>query len=182
MVSNWQECKGKNSSATKRKRKVKCVKSFGEGQGIEKIIPDSKCPAPKPHEVEPCAPRKRRCLILRRKRICKKLKRHELLKNKSGVKELVHSKLRRYHLNPEESSLKAKQEEPEGFERPEIRKGALIIDQDDISNKEIEIVLDGNEKGELVKKYLKKLPKDSNVLQLKGKEVFELLKKLQEKQ
>lgn len=194
MVSDWKECKSNNSTERNRKRKVNCVKSFGE-MG-ESIVADSECGIPKPHEQERCKYDKKfneNFLNNKSQKSVSETDSKGLFKRNIFQESHENNRMKEerneilfHNLKSSESNLKnevVNSEPTTQHKFKKIRKGELIIDRKNVENEEIEIVIETNENGQIIKidPDLINIPKNSSSLTLRGKKIYELLKKLREK-
>lgn len=194
MVSDWKECKANNGTEKKRKRIVNCVKSFGEMGEV--LVSDSKCGIPKPHDQEPCKadkkihekPSKNVTEKGIPKATRKRLSKRNIFQESHESKRMINERLgSKFHcLKSSENNLKNEQVRSELAGEHKIRKidkGKLIVDKEFIDTKQMEIIIETNEKGEVIKidPNLIQLPKNSLSLTISGKKVYEILKKLREK-
>ncbi|CAK9804397.1 A disintegrin and metalloproteinase with thrombospondin motifs 7 [Anthophora plagiata] len=158
MIGDWQGCTSCVIGCEKR-RTVKCVRPVGHSEQDVDIIADSYCQGPKPKERELCANREKRDDVLTRKQ---KNKNSEHFSRKKLKHSTKHKKV---------------------TETPEIKKGEVVVDKEDVKNLTLTIILDRDEETDTLnfpKDFEPQPPANSTEFTLVGMDAVRYIQKIQE--
>ncbi|KOC66352.1 A disintegrin and metalloproteinase with thrombospondin motifs 7 [Habropoda laboriosa] len=189
MIGEWQGCTSCVVGCEKR-RSVKCVRPVGHSEQDVDIIADSYCQGPKPKERESCTSREKRDNVLTREQKNKSTYTYQLsardfllFSSLGELKTLIDVE---FFFNSEHSSakkLKHSTKHKEVPKVPNVKKGEVVVDKEDIKNLTLTIILERDEETDtpnFPKDFEPQPPANSTKFTLVGMDAVRYIQKIQE--